>query len=161
MVGALHDSWILDSDYFKINNIKGKTMWKCEVCKREFLRKNQAHSCVYYPLENHFKNKEKVAKPLFDELIKAIEKNIGPVKIESLPCCIHLVGSYSFGGVWALKDKIKIDFRTNFKIEDPRVLKELKISPTRYMYHLEIKDKTDIDAKLLGWLKIAYNLSHF
>jgi hypothetical protein len=136
-------------------------MWICPKCKREFLRNNQSHSCVVFPLENHFKGKEKIAKPLFDELVAQIEKKIGPVKIESLPCCIHLVSSYSFSGVWALKDKIRIDFRLDEKIADPRIFKELQISANRYMYHLDIADKKDMDKKLIGWLKKAYNLSHF
>lgn len=136
-------------------------MWACPKCKREFLHNNQSHSCVVFPLENHFKNKEKIAKPLFDELILQIEKNIGPVKIESLPCCIHLVSSYSFSGVWALKDKIRIDFRIDEKIDDPRIFKEQKISANRYMYHLDITDKKDVDKKLIGWLDKAYHLSYF
>lgn len=82
-------------------------MWKCPECKREFLKTNQTHSCVVYSIENHFKGKEDIGKPIFYQLVKKIEKNIGPLKIESLPCCIHLVGSYTFCGVWIGKDKIK------------------------------------------------------
>ena len=85
-------------------------MWQCPKCKREFIKKNQSHSCVIYPIEKHFKGKE-YSKDLFEKLINAIKKNIGEIKIESLPCCIHLVSSYTFSGVWLLKDKIRLDFR--------------------------------------------------
>ena len=134
-------------------------MWTCPECKREFLRKQQAHSCVHFPLENHFKNKGLAARPLFDSLVKAIEKEIGPVKIESLPCCIHLVSSYTFGAVWALKDKIRIDFRIDTKISDPRVSKEVQMSPNRFLYYLDIKDQQEIDDKLIAWLRKAYFLT--
>jgi len=135
-------------------------MWTCPKCKREFLKNNQSHSCVVYPLENHFKGKEKIAKPLFDALVKAIEQNIGPVKIESLPCCIHIVSDYTFAAAWALKDKIRIDFRVDHKIDDPRVFKEVQMSPNRYLYYLNIENKKDIDKQLIEWLREGYSLSH-
>jgi len=135
-------------------------MWNCSKCNREFSRFNQQHSCVVYPIENHFKDKEAIAKPLFDELVSQIEKNIGSIKIESLPCCIHLVSNYTFGAVWAMKNKIRIDFRLDSKIDDPMIVRMEKMSANRYLYYLDIADKNDIDDKLIGWLKTAYGLSH-
>lgn len=134
-------------------------MWTCPKCKRKFLRAKQSHSCVKYPLQNHFKGKEKIAKPLFEELVKRIKKNIGPVRIQSVPCCIHLVSHYTFGAVWALRDKIRIDFRLDSQIKDPRIFKKIKMSPNRYLYFLDIKNKSDIDRKLLSWLEHGYNLA--
>jgi len=133
-------------------------MWKCPKCKREFKNKNQAHSCVSYPLENHFKNKD-YAEELFEYYKRAIEKSVGPVKVESLPCCVHLVSSYTFGAVWALKDRIRIDFRIGRDFDDPRIYRKLKMSPNRYLYHFDLKDKKAIDKKLLGWVKEAYYLN--
>jgi hypothetical protein len=133
-------------------------LWKCAKCKREFAKVNQAHSCVSYPLENHFVSKA-FAKELFDYLKEKIEASVGPIKVESLPCCIHFVGSYTFGAVWAMKDKIRIDFRTDFKIESKRIWKMNQISPNRYIYYLELKDKKEIDRELLGWIKKAYELN--
>ncbi len=133
-------------------------MWECNNCNREFIHINQSHSCTFYPLENHFKGKEKIAKPLFDEYIKRIKKEIGPVKIESLPCCIHLVSDYTFGAVWALKDRIRIDFRLDHTIKSSNIHKEFKMSANRYLYHLDIFDKKDINSDLIGWLKESYSL---
>lgn len=133
-------------------------LWQCPKCKREFAKRKQAHSCVLFPLANHFKNKEAV-RPLFEALKDKIGVSSGPLKIESLPCCIHLVGSYTFGAVWALKDKIRIDFRLDELIESPRIWKMIKMSAHRYLYYLESKDQKEIDQELLGWLKKAYFLN--
>ena len=135
-------------------------LWTCPKCHREFKNKNQSHSCVIYPLENHFKGKEEVAKPLFDELVRVIEREIGPVKIESLPCCVYLVSDYTFGAVWALKKKIKVDFRVDFQIDDPRIIKDVKMSANRYLYFLEITDRKQIDEQLIEWLRASYFLSN-
>ena len=134
-----------------------KKLWLCPKCKREFAKKNQSHSCKIYPIKKHFKNKE-FAESLFKYLKKEIDKSIGPLKIESLPCCIHLVSNYTFGAVWALKDRIRIDFRLDYKIKSSKI-DTVKISANRYLYYLDITNKKEIDKKLLNWIKEAYELN--
>lgn len=131
--------------------------WQCPICKREFAKINQAHSCVVFPLENHFKNKE-FAKSLFEHLKNEIEKNIGPLKVESLPCCIHFVSAYTFGAVWAKKDRIMIDFRIPEKLESNRFKNITQISAHRFLYYLDIYKKEEIDPELLTWIKRSYEL---
>lgn len=133
-------------------------LWKCPKCKREFKNKNQSHSCVAYPIENHLKGKE-LARELFGYFKKEIEKNVGPLKIESLPCCIHLVSNYTFGAVWAMKDKIRIDFRLDHKIKSKKIWKELQMSPGRFLYFFEIEDKKEINKELISWIGEAYHLN--
>jgi len=131
--------------------------WHCPKCHREFGKKNQAHSCVKYPLIRHFQNKP-LAKELFVDLKAKIKKTIGPVKVESLPCCIHYVSSYTFGAVWCLKNGLRMDFRLSRSKKSKRFWKTLRMSPNRYLYYVEVGDKKEIDAELLGWLKEAYSL---
>lgn len=134
-------------------------MWKCKKCGREFAKTNQSHSCVNYPIENHFHNKGEYPKQLFDFFVKKIEKEIGPITIESLPCCIHLVSNYTFCGVWITREKIKFDFRLDYKITDKRIKKEEILSKNRFIYYFEIGDSKSIDSTLLKWIKDAYNLN--
>jgi predicted nucleic-acid-binding Zn-ribbon protein len=133
-------------------------LWKCPKCHREFAKNNQSHSCTIYTLDKHFERKD-YAKKLFDFLVGQINKNIGPIKIESLPCCIHLVSSYTFGGVWALKDRIRIDFRLAREIETRKKHKVIKISKNRYLYYFDLKNQKEIDNELIVWLKEAYRLN--
>lgn len=130
-------------------------MWQCPKCKREFQKTNQSHSCISFPLAKHFEGKEK-AKELFEFLKLQIEETVGPVKIESLPCCIHFVGSYSFGACWVMKDRIRIDFRLDHPIETKREHRTNQISSNRYMYYFDIFDKLEINQELLGWIKDSY-----
>ncbi|MBN1619070.1 hypothetical protein JW887_07080 [Candidatus Dojkabacteria bacterium] len=111
-------------------------------------------------MDKHFENKEEIARPLFNALVKAIEKNIGPIKIESLPCCIHLVSNYTFGGVWAQRNNIKMDFRLDKLIKDKRFIKTISLSKNRFIYYLEIKNQKEIDKKLMSWIKAAYYLNN-
>jgi len=134
-------------------------MWQCPKCKREFSKNNQSHSCVVYPIEKHFQNKDS-SKKLFKELVNQIEKNIGGVKIESLPCCIHLVSGYTFSGVWLLKDRVRLDFRVPYNIESKRIINKEELSINRKLYYLEIVEEKDIDDELLGWIRDSYFLQN-
>lgn len=134
-------------------------MWQCPKCKREFSKNNQSHSCVVYPIEKHFQNKD-YSKKLFKELVNQIEKNIGRVKIESLPCCIHLVSGYTFSGVWLLKDRVRLDFRVPYNIESKRIINKEELSINRKLYYLEIVEEKDIDDELLGWIRDSYFLQN-
>lgn len=134
-------------------------MWQCPKCKREFSKNNQSHSCVVYPIEKHFQNKD-YSKKLFKELVNQIEKNIGGVKIESLPCCIHLVSGYTFSGVWLLEDRVRLDFRVPYNIESKRIINKEELSINRKLYYLEIVEEKDIDDELLGWIRDSYFLQN-
>ncbi len=133
-------------------------MWTCKKCNREFIKTNQSHSCVVYPIDNHFKGKGEKSKFLFNALVKSIKDNIGKLKVEALPCCIHIVSHYTFCGVWILKDKIRLDFRVDYQIVSKRFVKVEKLSANRTLYFVEIKEVDDIDSELLGWLRDSYNL---
>ena len=110
-------------------------------------------------IEKHFQNKD-YSKKLFKELVNQIEKNIGGVKIESLPCCIHLVSGYTFSGVWLLKDRVRLDFRVPYNIESKRIINKEELSINRKLYYLEIVEEKDIDDELLGWIRDSYFLQN-
>ncbi|MBP6922121.1 hypothetical protein KBB69_02175 [Candidatus Dojkabacteria bacterium] len=133
-------------------------MWQCPRCKREFKKKSQSHSCVIYPIEQHFKGKD-YSRDLFEKLVKEIEEEVGKIKIESLPCCIHLVSNYTFSGVWLLRDKIRLDFRVDYQIDSERIIKQEKLSTNRNLYYVELKDEEDIDKELLKWITDSYFLN--
>lgn len=134
--------------------------WKCPKCGREFERKDQPHSCAIYPLEKHFKNKEEIAKPLYDALVGSIKKNAGPFKVESLPCCIHLVKepACTFAAVYALRNRIRIHFTLDHKISNPRIDKFSQMSANRHLYSIDIASKSQMDSELMRWIGDAYRV---
>jgi hypothetical protein len=131
-------------------------LWTCPECKRSFQKQNQMHSCTPYALSKHFIGKD-FAKKLFDELLVKLEK-LGKIKVESLPCCIHLVkpeNAFNFAAVYATKDGLRFHIGSNEELKSNRIRKAAKMSNTKYMYELDSKE---LDAELLSWLKKAYEL---
>lgn len=130
-------------------------MWTCKKCGRIFEKKDQPHSCKKVPLEQHFTNKNK-AKELFDILFGLINKKIGKCRIISLPCCIHLFGSYDFLAALPKKDRLEIRIALNRKINSSRLKICVPMSKTVFKNCFDITSKEQFDEEFIGWLKESY-----
>ena len=128
--------------------------WKCPKCKREFEKQGQGHSCRTYPVKKHFERKE-LARKLYAKLKSSIIKNIGPTKIESLPCCIHFVRKFTFAAVFPMKDRIRITFATTAPIKNKRIKNSMQISKNRFYNVTEVSDYKEIDKQLIDMLRKA------
>ena len=132
-----------------------KSSWACPRCGRKFEKNNQPHSCNFCPVSKHFEGKAH-AKLLYAQLKADVKQNIGPFKVESLPCCIHFVSSFTFLAVKALKGRIRVTFTLNYRLKSSRATKPLQMSRSRFLYGVDVKDESEIDKELMGWLKQAY-----
>jgi hypothetical protein len=132
-----------------------KELWICPKCKRQFERKGQIHSCRSFPLYQHFERKPK-GNLLYEKFKLEVQKRLGPIQVESLKCCIHLVGQFTFAAVKIFKDKIKIDFTLTRKIDHQRFVSGFQMSAHRYVYYIDIKQEEEIDQQLLDWVQEAY-----
>jgi len=132
-------------------------MWTCKKCGRIFKKAKQPHSCRKVPLEQHFKNKDK-AKELFDHLVKRIEKEIGKVKIISIPCCVHLFGKYDFLAALPKKDRLEIRSALDRELKTPRLKTSVPMSSKVFKNCFDICLKKEIDDEFVGWLKESYHL---
>ncbi|MFA6553819.1 MAG: DUF5655 domain-containing protein [Patescibacteria group bacterium] len=132
--------------------------WTCPECHRQFAKKGQQHSCATKPLKDHFTNKLEAYK-LFQLLLKKIELQIGKIKILSIPCCIHLYGSYDFMAILPkMKGVLELRFALDHTLKNKRIFASVPISSTSHKNCLRITSAIDIDAELLGWLKQSYSM---
>lgn len=132
-------------------------MWTCKKCGRIFKKTEQPHSCSKVPLEQHFVNKEK-AKELFNFLLKQINEKIGKTKIISLPCCIHLFGTYDFLAALPKRNSLEIRIGLNRKLDSPKLIQSVLVSANNYKNCFEISSEKEIDDEFISWLKESYFL---
>ena len=132
-------------------------MWTCKRCGRIFRSKNQPHSCKKIPLDKHFLNKLHT-KELFEHLVKIIEKEVGKIKIISIPCCVHLFGTYDFLAALPKKDKLEIRFALDRKIKSKRLKAAVPLSKSTFKNCFDIKTKNEIGDEFVGWIKESYHL---
>lgn len=131
-------------------------MWTCSCCGRIFEKAKQPHSCKKFPLEEHFKNREK-AKDLFYLLFRTINEKVGSCQIVSLPCCIHLFGSYDFLAALPKKEKLEIRFARDEKLNTPRLKQSVPMSANVIKNCIEVSSSKEIDGELIQWLNEAYH----
>ncbi|MFC1687923.1 DUF5655 domain-containing protein [Patescibacteria group bacterium] len=132
--------------------------WTCQKCKREFNRKGQQHTCATKSLNEHFVNKYEAYK-LYQQLLKKIGSQIGKIRVLSIPCCIHLIGTYDFIAILPKKDGVlEIRFALGRKLTNKRIFATVPLSSKSYKNCLRIQSPRDINSELLGWVKESYTL---
>lgn len=134
-------------------------LWTCPKCKRQFERKGQMHSCRLYALEMHFEGKP-AGKLLYEKFKRAVKKQVGAFKTESLECCIHFVSTFTFAAVKINKDRIRVDFALDRNIKRKRVKQCVQMSAQRYLLVIDIVSEDDIDNELMEWIQEAYDKKH-
>lgn len=134
-------------------------MWTCPKCNRIFSKTKQPHSCKQVSLKSHFENKPK-ARKLFDYLLLHIKQHIGPYKIISLPCCVHLFGTYDFLAVLPKKDGIEIRIALNCTVDTQKLIVSVPLSSTMYKNCFTITNEKDMDAEFMDWIKQSYHLKN-
>ena len=131
-------------------------LWTCPECNRQFERKGQSHSCHLFPVEKHFEGKP-AGKLLYNQLKRAVKKQTGAFKTESLECCIHFVSTFTFAAVKIFRDKIKVDFSLNRKIQNGRIARVTRMSAHNWLYIINVFHENEIDTQLLGWIQEAHD----
>ena len=57
-----------------------------------------------------------------------------------------------------MKDKMRVHFQLDHKIESKRIWKSAQISAKRFTYRVDVHNEEEIDDELLNWIKLAYSV---
>lgn len=105
-----------------------------------------------------FEGKAPALRAIFDQLVDKL-KQFGEVKVAPKQTSIHLEKNSGFAGVHPRKTYFNLEFRTDYKIDDPRITRVQQLSARRFEHTVKLEHEGDIDEQLLKWLKDAYELS--
>ena len=132
-------------------------LWKCPDCGRNFVKKNQAHSCRAHTIDHHFRGKNPQRRQTY-ELLLARLREFGPLRVDAVQSSINLVSKYHFGGVSVRKNHLRLGFLSDGVIDDERVIKRQRQGPNKVSHWVVLRSPGDVDPKLMGWLRKAYIL---
>jgi hypothetical protein len=124
------------------------------VCGRRFARPKQAHSCRAHGLDEHFRGKEPKLRSIFDALREALERS-GPLRVDAVKSTINLISVHHFGGVAVRRDYLRVGFVADHEIRDKRISRVERIGSRRFIHHVVIRSRQELDRQLLGWLAEA------
>lgn len=110
-----------------------------------------------YPLDYHFRGERIAMKPLYDELIGKLAKEIY-FEYKIGKAYIGLIKTLVFACIRIQTKKIIFEFTSRKDIKDPRFNKVLHFQKGRWAYFLDINEPKDIDKELIAWVKESGDL---
>ncbi|MFQ5798135.1 MAG: DUF5655 domain-containing protein [Bacteroidota bacterium] len=137
--------------------MNAKTLWKCPKCGRQFPKKHQWHSCVFYAVEEHFVGKPPSLNKAFDYLIAKI-RQFGPIRIDAVKSSVNIAGKYHFATVFVLRNSLDLQFIFDRYLDHRRIFRTQKLGPAKHSHVVKLVHKQDVDAELLRWLRKAFSL---
>ncbi len=106
----------------------------------------------------HFADKPLEVRAAYDALLAAL-RTFGPVHEAPKQTSIHLEKNSGFAGVHPRKNAFNLEFRTDSRIDHPRISRVEQHSARRFMHTVRLEKPSDVDDELLGWLRLAYELA--
>lgn len=105
-----------------------------------------------YPLEFHFRGQRQSMRPLYDELIDSLAKEIN-FEYKIGKAYIGLIHTLVFACIRIQTKKIVFEFTSRHELTSHRFHKTLHFQRDRWAYFLDISVPNEIDEELLGWVK--------
>ena len=102
-----------------------------------------------------------VAPHVVDVYRSLLEKlsAFGPLVQDPKKTCIHLNRKSALAGVYVRKNGIRLEFKTAYAIENPRIVKSEQISKSRWQHVLPIASIEELDGEVMEWLRDAWDVS--
>ncbi|MEP7284205.1 MAG: DUF5655 domain-containing protein [Chloroflexota bacterium] len=109
-------------------------------------------------VDHLFEGKAPELRATFEYLVRELQK-FGGIKVAPKQTSIHLEKNSGFAGVHPRKTYFNLEFRTDYKIDAPRITRTQQLSARRFEHTVKLASESDVDEQLLTWLKDAYELS--
>ena len=111
-----------------------------------------------YTVEWHFVGKAANVRAVYDSLVEMLAE-YGAVGEDPKKTCIHLVNRTALGGFYPRKDYVLLEFKTDYAIDDPLILKTEQVSRSRFHHRIRLDSPADLSGRAATWLRDAYILS--
>ena len=132
-------------------------LWRCTNCGREFAKRNQWHSCLAHTVAGHFRGKDPQVRQTYELLLTRL-REFGPLRVDAVKSSVNLVSKYHFGGLSVRRNYIRLGFLSCEVIENERIIRIQKQGPNRVSHWVRLRSPSDVDGRLMSWLKKAYTL---
>src|SRR5438477_9093156 len=93
-------------------------------------------------IDSVFERKEPQVKAIYQCLVTAL-KTFGAVNEAPKQTSIHLERSRAFAGVHPRKSYLNLEFRIDYKINDPRIVRHLQLSARRFEHTVKLANEDE------------------
>jgi hypothetical protein len=131
-------------------------IWVCPACGRQFGRRNQSHECApAMSLDEYFSTGPERERPIFDAVMERLV-SIGPVHVEPVSVGIFLKRARTFAELRPMVKWVALSFGLSRTVDDPRIARKMKGSGTRVYHVVNLRDASEVDDQVAGWLAESY-----
>lgn len=92
----------------------------------------------------HFEGKDSQVKATYQRLISALQE-FGSINVTPKQTSIRLEKNRCFSGVPPCKSYFNLEFRTDYKIDDPRITRLHQLSARRFEHTVKLQNESEID----------------
>ena len=132
-----------------------KSLWTCPRCGRQFVHRNQAHSCGQFTVEQLLEGKPLEMVELYDRLAGLIQR-CGEVVIAPTKTRVLFKVRTVFASVAVSKNWLDVVFVLGRRLKHRRIKKAQEEYPG-IVHSLRIEKAEDLDDDLRSWLQEAYD----
>ncbi len=131
------------------------TLWTCPRCGRQFVNRNQPHSCGRYTVEAHLEGKSPHVVALYERLA-TLARACGPILLAPAKTRIGFQVRMIFAAVTLRQNELRAHVVLARRLENPRFTRIESLSPRSHVHHFRIHSLDELDDEVAAWLCEAY-----
>ena len=139
----------------EISPCKGKSMWTCPTCNRQFKITNQSHMCVVKDIGELFLGKPDYLVLSFDRLVSAVG-NWEPQSFGPSVNTIVFTNKKAWLIVRPMSKELDLKFYSNEIIESG-LIKKTQAYGELIAYHIRIKEEHEVTSELINLLRKGFD----
>ena len=107
------------------------------------------------------------ASPLYKMFAEKVLAEYPDVQIKIQKSQISFSNKHQFAFIWLPIRKIKnrpdiyiiVSFGLSYRLDSPRIVEATEPYPNRWIHHLIIQTRSEVDTELMNWIKEAYDFA--
>jgi hypothetical protein len=132
---------------------KPRPLWTCPRCRRQFVHRNQAHSCGQFTVSDLLDGRPPEIVELYDRLAEMLQKS--QVVVAATKTRVLFKVRTVFATVAPSRQWLDVVFVLGRRVQHPRIRKAQEEYPG-IVHFLRIEKLEDLDEKAANWLQEAY-----
>jgi hypothetical protein len=130
--------------------------WICPRCDREFGRERQSHTCLPgNQVADSFAGRPDAQRAIYESIVEYLE-TLGPVHADAVRVGVFLKADRKLAELRPKTRWLSVSLYLPRAINDPRVVKHIKVSAERTVNQLKLVTVEDVDERVRSWLTEAY-----
>ena len=140
---------------FEVGRRRGdRALWTCPKCGKQFVNRNQFHSCKRRQVGDAFLNKPAWIRDLFDQFLKLANAG-GAVRTVPNGDWLSLMVRVRFASIRPRKKWLDVTLWLPRRCESARFRRVETICPGVHAHTVRLVRPDDLDAELVGWVEQA------